>query len=233
MIERGFFMNRAMVGALVISFVFLTAGCSELKKLRIETELQKSEIEQLKDANQACQADLLKSRDSLKAKDAALRDKEVRARKQSDAFTKMQEAMKAELEKKQVALKELEGKLTLTMVEAVLFGTGSARLKPEGEAALKKVAEVLKSSKDQDIVVAGHTDNVQVSDKLKKTYATNWELSSARAITVVKLLASCGVDPKLMSASGFGENRPVADNATWNGRAKNRRMEIILMPRLK
>jgi chemotaxis protein MotB len=90
---------------------------------------------------------------------------------------------------------------------------------------------VLKDIKDQEIVVSGHTDNVPITSKLAATYPTNWELSAARAIAVVKILESNGVDPKMLVAAGFGEFRPVADNATPEGRAQNRRMEIVLMPR--
>lgn len=247
-------MKRAVWGACAALFVFSLSGCAELKQLRVETAQQKTSIEQLQQDNESCQSSLktaqslikvkdgeikalqtdLKSKDSvLKVKESELKAKDVKVKEQSEAFTSMQEAMKAELTSKQVALKELEGKLTLTMVEAILFDSGKADVKPEGVGALKKVADVLKKTSDQEIVVAGYTDNVQISGRLTKIYPTNWELSAARAISVVKLLVAEGVDPKLISASGFGEFRPVADNATPEGRAKNRRMEIILMPKRK
>ena len=104
-------------------------------------------------------------------------------------------------------------------------------IKKEGKEALKKVAGVLKEVKDQDIIIAGYTDDVKISATLAKKYPTNWELSAARAISVVKLLQVDGVNPELLSAAGFSEYRPVADNKTAEGRAKNRRMEIILMPK--
>lgn len=247
-------MNRMLVGAFGVLFVFSLTGCAELKQLRVQTVEQKSRIEQMDSENTACRDALNKSREEiqlknseldsrtselktlkgqLKVKETELKEKEVKVKEQSDAFTRMQEAMKSELESKQVALKELEGKLTLTMVESILFDSGKADVKKEGVEALRKVAEVLRNTQDQEIIVAGYTDNVQIGGMLAKVYPTNWELSAARAISVVKILLADGVDPKLMSAGGFSEYRPVADNDTPEGRAKNRRMEIILMPKLK
>lgn len=226
-------MKTTLVGTLMVLFFFLLTGCAELKQLRIENADQKGKIEQLNKDIQACQDDLKKTQEQLNLKEIELKNKDVKVKEQSDAFTKMQEAMKAELDSKQVALKELEGKLTLTMVESILFDSGKADVKEEGSEALKKVAEVLKNTTDQEIIVAGYTDNVQIGGKLAKTYPSNWELSAARAISVVKILVDDGVDPKLLSASGFSEYRPVADNETPEGRAKNRRMEIILMPKRK
>jgi chemotaxis protein MotB len=247
-------LKRAVWGAFAVVFFFSFAGCAELKQLRVETAQQKTKIEQLDQDNESCQNSLklaqaqIKAKDGeinvlqselkgkenvLKAKETELKAKDFKVKEQSDAFTKMQEAMKAELNSKQVALKELEGKLTLTMVESILFDSGKADVKPEGVETLKKVADVLKNTSDQDIIVAGYTDNVQIIGKLARIYPSNWELSAARAISVLKLLVADGVDPKLVSAAGFGEFRPVADNGTPEGRAKNRRMEIILMPKRK
>ena len=231
----------------MVLFIFSLSGCAELKQLRVETAEQKSTIEQLDKDYLACRDSLKKTREQLqqaqseldimeidlKTKEIELKKKDLAVKDQSETFTRMQEAMKAELNSKQVALKELEGKLTLTMVEAILFDSGSARVKYEGRDALRKVADVLKDINDQEIIVAGHTDNVQIGGVLAKTYPTNWELSAARAISVVKILVNNGVDPLNMAASGFSEYRPVADNDTLEGQAQNRRMEIILMPKLR
>ena len=205
---------------LIIGFIFVTAmsGCAELKQLRVETADQKAIIEKLNKDYQVCQ-DTLKetseelstaedqlsqTRSELDAKLIELKKKEVKVQQQSDAFTNMQKAMKAELESKQVALTELKGKLTLTMVESILFDSGKAQVKVAGVEALGKVADVLKDIKDQDIVVAGHTDNVQIGVKLARTYPSNWELSAARAISVVKILVEKGVDPEMLAACGYG-----------------------------
>jgi len=238
-------MKRFFMGFAAMVIILSLAGCAELKQLRIETTEQKAAIARMDTENRTCQDALKQNRDQLMQREveldavkkeldvakSQLELKEVKVKEQSDAFTRMQEAMKAELASKQVALAELEGKLTLTMVESILFDSGKAEVKPEGMEALKKVAEVLRNTADQEIVIAGHTDNVPIIGMLARTYPTNWELSAARAISVVKLLVADGVDPIHLSAAGYSEYRPVEDNGTPEGRAKNRRMEIILMPK--
>ena len=228
---------KGILICILAMLVFSLTGCAELKELRVETSEQNAAIDQLNRDNQACQDSLKEAEERLRLamldisdKEKELQTREEKAREQSDAFTRMQQAMKVELESKQVALQELEGKLTLTMVESILFDSGKAEVKKEGQEALQKVAGVLKTVQDQEIVVAGHTDNVQIGPNLAKIYPTNWELSAARAISVVKILVADGVDPKYLGAVGYSEYRPVADNDTPEGRAQNRRMEIILMP---
>jgi len=223
-------MNRMVIGLLTFLLIFSLTGCAELKELRVQTAEQQAAIDQLGKDNQACRDSLKDAQNQLRQAKLDIQAREEKAREQSDAFVRMQQAMKAELESKQVALKELEGKLTLTMVESILFDSGKAEVKKEGQEALQKVAGVLKTVQDQEIVVAGHTDNVQIGPNLAKIYPTNWELSAARAISVVKILVADGVDPKYLGAVGYSEYRPVADNDTPEGRAQNRRMEIILMP---
>ncbi len=222
-------MKGILIGILALLVLSLT-GCAELKELRVETSEQKALIDRLHEDNQACTDSLEATREQLRQAGLELQAKEEKVKEQSEAFTRMQQAMKAELESKQVALKELEGKLTLTMVEAILFDSGKAEVKQEGRDALQKVADVLKTIEGQEIVVAGYTDNVQIGERLAKVYPSNWELSAARAISVVKILVADGVNPENISAAGYGEYRPVADNDTTEGRAQNRRMEIILMP---
>jgi chemotaxis protein MotB len=104
------------------------------------------------------------------------------------------------------------------------------QIKKEGLAVLKRVVEISKKVKDKNIRIEGHTDNVKITSRLAKVYPTNWELSAARAINVLKYLQQQGIDPKILSATAFGEYQPLADNSTAEGRAKNRRIAIILLP---
>jgi len=224
-------MKRPVTLLLALTICLCFSACSELKQLRIETAAQKTQIEKLSADNQACQEALKQAQSLLSQKEREIRTKDVKVQQQSDAFREIQDAMKAELTNKQVAIQELEGKLTLTMVESILFDSGKAEIKPEGVETLNKVAEVLKGLKDKDIVIAGHTDDVPISGKLSKTFPSNWELSTARATAVVKLLLAAGVDPQTLSVAGYAEFHPVADNTTTEGRSKNRRMEIVLSPK--
>jgi chemotaxis protein MotB len=139
--------------------------------------------------------------------------------------------MKTEISKGQVTISELKGKLTVNMVDSILFDSGKAEVKQGGLEVLRKVISILKDVTDKSIRIEGHTDNVQIIGALAKRYPTNWELSSARAINVARYLQEQGIDPGLLSAVAYGEWKPVGDNDTQEGKAKNRRIEIILVPK--
>ena len=122
------------------------------------------------------------------------------------------------------------GRVVLQLHNDVLFDTGETELKPAGKAAVAEVAATLRGVGAKRFQVAGHTDTAPISSDKKKLFPTNWELSTARAISVVKLLTSEGVDPGNLSAAGYGPYDPVAGNGTPEGMAKNRRIEITLVP---
>ncbi len=122
------------------------------------------------------------------------------------------------------------GKVYVSMSDKLLFKSGSADVESKGKEALKKLAEVLNKSLDVDILIEGHTDNVPIKTAV---YKDNWDLSAARATSVVRLLTNeYNLEPKRLTASGKGEYFPVANNQTAEGKAKNRRTEIILSPKL-
>jgi chemotaxis protein MotB len=125
----------------------------------------------------------------------------------------------------------LKGKLTVNMVDAILFDSGKAEVKTDGLAVLQKVINILKTLNDKAIRIEGHTDNVPIRGLLAARYPTNWELSAARAINVTRYLQEQGVDPLVLSAVAFGEYKPVAANESEEGRTRNRRIEIILVPK--
>ena len=116
-------------------------------------------------------------------------------------------------------------------MNSLLFDSGSARLKEKGLEALLSVAEFLQKQKDKIIRVEGHTDNQPIKGNLLDRYPSNWELSFARAVSIVKFLESNNISPARMSATGHSFYRPVASNDTGDGRAKNRRTDILLSNR--
>jgi chemotaxis protein MotB len=122
------------------------------------------------------------------------------------------------------------GRVVLQLHNDVLFDPGDADVKPAGKTALAEVAATLRGVGAKRFQVAGHTDTLPITPPKQKLFPTNWELSTARAIAVVKLLTSEGVDPSTLSAAGYGPYDPVASNATPDGMAKNRRIEITLVP---
>ncbi len=147
--------------------------------------------------------------------------------KKSSEYQQLADSLKSQIDTGQIELSELKGKMTVKMKDKILFSSGSARINDEGQDALKKVADALQSVKGKIIRVEGHTDDVPLH---KGPYKTNWELSVARALAVVKSLQDNGVDPKLLSAAGFGEYHPIAPNDSPQNRSLNRRIEIVLAP---
>ncbi|MGA1823356.1 MAG: flagellar motor protein MotB [bacterium] len=139
--------------------------------------------------------------------------------------------LRAEIERNKIIISDLKGQFVINMAEKILFDLGSAEINQGGILVLKRLTETLKKVKDKEIIVRGHTDNVPIKGELKKTYQTNWELSAARAISVVKFLESQGIDPTILSTAAYGEYRPIASNDTVEGRSENRRIEIILFPK--
>ncbi len=171
--------------------------------------------------------------DNGKLKDdlARVSKKTQEVEKASNTYQQLLKEMKSEIAEGQITIKELKGKLTMDVVDKILFASGEAKVKKEGLAVLGRVVEILKTVKDKNIRVEGHTDNIKITSRLARIYPTNWELSAARAINVSKYLQDQGIDPTILSATAFGEYQPVADNATPEGRAKNRRIAIILLPK--
>lgn len=130
----------------------------------------------------------------------------------------------------ELSVKVKNGKVYVSMSDKLLFKSGSASVETKGQEAIEKLANVLNKNTEIDILIEGHTDNVPIKTS---HYADNWDLSVARATNIVRLLIEKhNVDPKRLTASGRGDNFPVASNVTPEGRAKNRRTEIILSPKL-
>jgi chemotaxis protein MotB len=122
------------------------------------------------------------------------------------------------------------GRIVLQLHNDILFDTGESDLKPDGKAAVGEIAAALKGVGMKRFQVAGHTDSEPITTETKKKFPTNWELSTARAIEVVKLLVQDGVEPGVLSAAGYGPYDPVASNGSADGQSKNRRIEITLVP---
>jgi chemotaxis protein MotB len=135
-----------------------------------------------------------------------------------------------EIKKGEIEVTQLKDKLTLSMVDKILFDSGSTAIKQNGKEVLARVADILKSINDKQIRIEGHTDNIQIGHVLAEKFPTNWELSTARSTTVVRYLQQQGVAPTFLSATGYSEYSPVDANETEEGRAKNRRIEIVLIP---
>ena len=139
--------------------------------------------------------------------------------------------LQTEIARKDIAIHEFADQLSITIVDRVLFPSGQATLSPEGMKVLKKVGQVLARGADRRIQIEGHTDNQDIGPELQKRFASNWELSTARATEVVRyLLAQTQLPAARLLAVGRADTAPVASNTTEGGRQQNRRIEIILLP---
>jgi chemotaxis protein MotB len=176
-------------------------------------------------------------KEALQAKVDELTQKAEKAEKLEKATQTYQDLTKKlekEIQEGQVQISEMKNRLTMTMLDKIIFPSGSAEISKDGKKVLDKVISILKDIKDKRIQIEGHTDNVPIVSSLKKRFPTNWELSTGRATEVVRYLQeNGGIDPHLLSATGYAEFMPVAPNDTEEGRHKNRRIEIVLLPLMK
>lgn len=147
------------------------------------------------------------------------------------ALSELQRKLKGEIDANQVSLGMEERGLVITFVDEVLFDSGKAVIKSDAYGVLNKVADTLKDKvADKNIAVEGHTDNQPIK---YSGWKSNWELSTARATSVLHYLVdNCGIAPQRLQATGYGEYRPVASNLTEEGKVKNRRVEVIILPKI-
>lgn len=209
---------------------------NDCAKQRDEATVQvgayKMQVKNLAEENEG----LKKDKESLQGTVTELEEQAKKAEeleKATATYEELQKKLEKEIQDGKVQLKEMKNRLTMTMVDKILFPSGSANISRDGKLVLDKVVEILKNVKDKRIQVEGHTDNVRIYSAIKAKYPTNWELSTARATQVVRYLQEAGgLDPKVLSATGYSEYQPVASNDADEGKAKNRRIEIVLLPLL-
>ncbi len=165
---------------------------------------------------------------------ASLQDENERLANEKSELEKakneLENRLRGEINNDQVKVEMGDRGLVITFLAEVLFDSGKAKLKDASLETLSKVAGVLNSTvKDLNIGIEGHTDNVPI---VKSNWKSNWELSAARALSVLHyMVGDQGIDPNRLSATGYGEYHPVADNNTSEGRQKNRRVEIVIIPK--
>lgn len=158
------------------------------------------------------------------------RARQARIETLKTTYDQLVEMMESEIQRGEITISELQGQLTVNLVEKILFDSGQAELKPAGIEVLNRVGNVLKATTDKRIRVEGHTDNIPISPRLRQTFVSNWELSTARATNVVHLLQQDkGIPGDRLSICGYGPYQPIASNETAAGRAQNRRIQIILV----
>jgi chemotaxis protein MotB len=194
-------------------------ACSKGKQAeetgRLAAEKQSAELDQSMKASSAELEELRKQRKDNEARLAAFQALTAKFQKMIDTGT--------------LRVRVRGGRMLVELPAGVLFASGKAELQKKGNDALTAVASVLKELKDRRFLVAGHTDNDPIKDS---AFKDNWELSVQRALVVTKFLVGAGMDPHSLAAAGYSEYDPAASNKNRKGKQLNRRIEIVLEPRI-
>jgi chemotaxis protein MotB len=198
----------------------LEKNLQETMKMVEGLESQKSSLEQakatLENANNSLSTEITRLRQQIQEADALK--------------TKLETDLKAQLQTKDVTISQLEGKLSVDILNRVLFDLGKAELKAEGKQILSDVATALEGLPNRPIHVIGHTDNIPFKGGSGR-FRSNWELSAGRAVAAVQYLQTeAGIDPMRLAAVGHSEYHPIASNDSEAGRAQNRRITLVIMP---
>lgn len=204
----------------------LNAKIAELEKKQagLEDELEEANGNlQMYESKHGSLEERLKS---TKGELEELRKAREKTRKQLAQFRDIANKFASMVESGKLSVKIRDGKMVIELTSNVLFDSGSTKIKEEGQASLTELGAVLQQIENREFLIAGHTDDVGQE-------AANWVLSTNRAVEVVKFLQSSGVDPTRLAAAGYGEYAPIESNDTPEGKAQNRRIEVIMMPNLE
>ncbi len=216
----------------------LAKASAEYADLNAQYESMKkasgSEVNKLNSNINKLSADLGNKQATLEQREARLRQLESILKRQDSLLNLLNASVKNALlgfSPDELTVTMRDGKVYVSLSDKLLFKSGDANVEIKGKEALKKLAEVLNKNNDVSIAIEGHTDNVPIKTSV---YKDNWDLSAARATNVVRLLTDeYKMDARRLTAAGKGEFSPIADNTTTEGKARNRRTEIVLSPKLE
>src|SRR6266480_3466698 len=245
-------MRNTRLFVLFLAVGLLLSGCvaqSKYRDLEAKASAERSSLESdilaLKSQVDGQRQEVERREAALESQVAEINDRLAETEKRAAETTKEKDAeiarlkgtydslvkdLQGEISKGQIKVTQIRDKLSVQLVEKILFDSGKAEIKPEGKEVLSKVGKVLLGVTDKQIRIEGYTDSVPISAALRQRFPTNWELSAQRATTVLRFLETAGVDGKNLAAVGYGPFKPVASNDTLEGRAENRRIEIALTP---
>jgi chemotaxis protein MotB len=220
-----------LVGRLAEAESRVTALAAERAAAETALAAARGELTTARGELASLRSELDATRRNLGETQEQLAERERRLAEATATYDQLVGDLKKEIADGEVKITRLRDKLTVNLVDKVLFDSGSIAIKPRGREVLLKVASVLKGVSDKRIQIEGHTDNVRITGSLKARFPSNWELSTSRATVVARFLQEHGqVDPARLVAAGYGQYRPVASNDSADGRAENRRIEIVLLP---
>jgi chemotaxis protein MotB len=193
----------------VLAVCVIGTGCSGKKKLLNQKDMRIAELEA-----------------RLDGMEEDLQSEQARANKLN---SELERALADYQRKEKLWLEQKESESIITLPDAVLFPSGSREISKEGQDIIGRIAGVVSKYTDRDILIEGHTDNVPIGRVIKEKYPSNWELSTHRACAVLQVLRwKHNINAAGLAAVGYGEFRPIAENTTPEGRAKNRRVVIVI-----
>ena len=216
----------------IFALALLCSAC--VTQAQYDSTLQ--DLERAKGERKACDDKLAELERQLQSELSATKEELEELRKQRAAvdeqFADLTSKLQSMIDAGDLEVYMRRGLIMIGLPSQVLFPSGKAELSERGQKALGRIATVIAEMPDRRLQVAGHTDNEPIGEKLKVEWQDNWELSTARALTVTRFLVGKGVNPENLAAAGHGEFDPVSDNKSANGRRRNRRIELILVPDL-
>ncbi len=201
---------------------------SQKQNLQQELNITQERYRQLEEINSEQRATITDLQHGLEREQLA---KQARIAKMASTYKKLVDSLENEIQRGEVTISKLQNRLSVNLVQEILFPSGSADLSDTGKKVISQVGDVLKGVEDKDIRIEGHSDNVQLTPSLQQKFPSNWELSAARAANVVRFLQdNVGIGGEKLSIGAYSFYRPVAANDSAEGRAKNRRIQIVLVP---
>jgi chemotaxis protein MotB len=225
-----------VLGVLTLS---LSQACVSKGRYKEDTETLQGKLDAEINAKHDCESQLLNAAKDKGALKSSLSDmqkamdemkaRQAEERKRLQEFADLTRRFKKLTDSGALSVKIIDGKMVVSLGSDVLFGAGSSRLSKDGVKAIKEVAAQLAAIADKRYQVEGHTDNQPISTNV---FPSNWELASARAVTVVKAMIDAGMAPERVSAASYADTKPVQPNDTVEGRAANRRVAIVVVPDL-
>jgi chemotaxis protein MotB len=208
-------------------------GCGVSKDQYAAKELEASQaLKKLQDetgttaALEGKVADLEAKLAAARQEQSKLTEEKGKLEAKSAQYEQLAKSLEGQIAAGQIEISELKGRMTVKLKDRILFSSGSAAIGKDGKLALDAVADAFKDLKGKNVIVGGYTDNVPIGKK--SGYQDNWDLSAARAASVVRYLQSKGVDPHMLGVAGYSEYRPLASNESAEGRSQNRRIEVML-----
>ena len=222
------FTRRINYTVFCLGLMVFLAGCSGMKKLETENAGLKKQVGELEQIKKDYSDKLASSEQQSQQEQARLREEMEQLR--IDLSLKLEK----QISENHALIQKVESLTVITLGESAMFGSGLADLTISGSDTIRKIAATLADYPGYHIRIEGHTDARPVGKVLKTKFASNWELSTARATAVIRfMIYGLQIDPQRLSATGFAQYRPASENNTEEGRAMNRRIRVVIFKEMK